>query len=1817
MMAHPHDTRDMAEAAALLDRCRSLGIDLTPAAGGRLKIASASPVTDAALRAALLRLRMPIYGLLAAEHAQPVLRPGEAVPLTAFQCGLWSLQMRGDADPGTLHPAAVFAITGPLDPVRLGRAADRLVARHDALRLRIATGTDGVAMMRAEPAAGPVLTVETTAEVAAIARGRAMALAGRRFDLAAEPPLRLHLVTDGDRDHRLILVVHHLAADGWSIGVMLADLARGFACDADLPETAPSDPAPSDPAPSGPAPSFLAEAARLAATPLRVQARVRAEARAAACAGLPLLQPLIPDLPRGGPRAPARLTRRLDADLVAGLDRLAAGAGATRFMALEAAFRATIAGLTGETLLALATPAANRPAGTEAMVGCFANTVLLGHAIDPAAPATALIAAVRAATAAALSRADIAFDDLVDILEPPRLPGVPPLAQIFFALQNAPARLALAGTDIRVDQRPLPLARHDISLQFRSPDDGGPGLELDLDYDAALYRETRMTGLADALAARIRAWIADPAAPAAGPLPAAAPETLRCRRIEAALRDHAGVADAAIDPRSDGPVAFVVPRRRLPAARIARMLAGDWSGAVATVTAIPRRRDGRVDRDALALLPAVTPAAAERLAGQGVTARPVPAPAAQPARLHLADLIRDDDAAGVHLSPDWAPIGLDDVAGPEGDDAPPAILSGGPLDAVYPPEGWSPADLLAGVAADPARMILIGDDPVAERRIPAAALMDRARRIAQGLRAAGFEPGQTVMLAPRRPDDMLAALTAAMLAGLIAAPILPPRRFAGDDPATLRLAHVARLTGAAAGLVEERDLAGFTTAAGCPALDIDALADGPPLDGPGRRWGRDDVALMAFTSGSTGVPKGVPLTAGNLWATPHGFGPAFGFRAGEVCLNFTALDHVASLFGFCGSALRAGADLALVPVDVFLADPAALLARLAHWRVARSWAPDFAWGLLATVAEAAPAGSLDLSALTAVFSAGECGLDQTFARASRAFARHGATTAFHTSWGMSETTSLTTLSAAWDGRGAHAVRAGVLDNGGPVPGTQARVVDAAGRPLPEGRIGRFEMRGPSVFGGYVTLGTPEIVHDADGWMATGDLAVIDRGRIVICGREKEIMILNGQNLSQVEIEDRLNGLPGVLAAHTALTASRDRRSGREVVAVFFAPDPADMPWPQVLQVAGAIRAELAARYGAAPDHVLPLAAARVPKTGLGKLQRTILRRRFEAGEFDPLIRRMDLSGAGPRSLPAWFFRETVAPRPADAPAGPAAGRIALLDQDVPLAHALRAAGADVMAGPPDDGAVPWTLVARQDAQTGDADAEVGLAPLVALVARLAAGRLHPARLVLLGTGDAVAQAALAALAETVAVECEGIAARVIDARGHGPADLAERILGSGPVERLVPVDPARAAPAMTGPRIGACGTPPLLVVAGGLGRVGRAVLPHLLAWTNWRFAILGRRPADAAAAALARLDGGDRIAYAAADVSDPVALDAALDRLQAAAGTRPFGVLHLAGEVTATPLADTTAAALLAPATRRLAAGEALAAAMLARGGGVLVQADSVLGRFASRDYAGYGIASAMARAAAMADDRPGLRRVSLGFSRWRDPDGLADPLGAWLAERGFAEIDGRRGAAVILAALTRDLPHLLVGLDPAAPEVAARAATRPAPLEVIGLDGPETAVTAALDRARSLGLPARRLDGGTGRSFGSGSARLAAIERAIAGHWRAVLGPDAPDDPDRSFFEAGGSSILAAQFHDRLVRDLGVGFDVVEIFGHPTQRALAALIAGAGTADTAPATDQAADTAGRRRAAAARNRRRSAGTGGTEAEAEPVPAGTAVERQP
>ena len=2179
-----------ADALALIQHCRSQDVLLSRDMDGKLRLSSRRGPVDPVLREAVVAKRDDILTLLAAEEqeCEIAVLPRRKAPLSPYQEGLWALHRGASSDLGALHVLAVFAIDGPLDRAALVRAVDRLVERQESLRLRIAPDPSGRPVASATPAEPGILSFEELPEtmddetLAAEAAAHAADLGAAPFDLSGEAPLRIRLMAAGAERHRLILVVHHIVADGWSVGVIMEDLSRLYAAEIGTGEAPP------------PLPFQALDHAAWLWEREQAEERVQgAEAWRKRLSGLPLLHPLAidGDRERVGSSGAGRVRFRLPVSTVDTIAELARRERATTFMVLHAAFQALMLRLTGDGRLAVTTPVANRGRlpELEGLVTCLANTVILAGTADPRWSFRAAVAASRSLCLAAFADEVTPLDAVVEAVNPPRLPGTAPLAQIFFALQNAPLPLSLHGARVTVESRPSASSRYDLMIQFRDLPEGG--IDAEIDYDAALFDEERITRLAEAyqrllsaaltapddtlaglsfveptapppaedgaaptadapcrgsleieqLARRLSAaappgtaiaWIgstdskrlkvaaaADRAGlalislpfgtpddiagaalveagvefailpsdlggatdsptpswanhltrlpqgadatlpdhciaprfvlgsggrvsridpdgrrdrrrqaqaalrpllsglapslpvlvnldeagedafdlieylaasgrallfdgdrkpvagvglalisnPARAEVPAertilvnaieegygsilGLPETgpllaadaplpgvafLTARRLDPSLRildawgapaDRAGLGRLVSEKETSQPASFhpivragdgdtvLVPRngivadapflwlsgRALPVdlaeARLLRLpgiadaaiclreaegrselvafvvASGAEGGArlsdrvrsvlggvpeiehVVLLDALPRCRDGAVDRPALALLPLVSLTTARRLAAGGASAELTPA-RRRPRRLHIRDLVPDRSEEGLRPKPDYAPIGIDAVvASAVESDLTPAVVQGAPLAASYPSCGWSPADLLRD-AAIPGRELIVGDDPVAERRIPYGALLDRATRIAGGLRKAGLDQGSVVLLSPRRPDDMIAALSGAMMAGVAVAPILPPRHWAQDDPGRVRMGHVARLTNAQAVIADAADADGIAGATGgLTVLDSKSLASCDPSDGD-HRWDADRIALIAFTSGSTGVPKGVPLTAGNLWATPQSFGPEFGFAADEVCLNFTALDHVASLFGFCGSALLAGGQLALVTVETFLADPAALLHRFERWRVARSWAPDFAWSLLAAEAESLPGGTLDLSALRAVFSAGECGLDQTFARLAAGIARHGGQARLQTSWGMSETTSLLTLSAPWDGRGAHALRSGVIDNGGPVPGAAMRVVDEAGKPLPEGRIGRFEVRGPSVFGGYVTLGEPEIVHDSEGWMETGDLALIDDGRALICGREKEIMILNGQNVSQVEIEDRLNLLDGVAFSNTAVVACRDRRTGREAPVVFFSSDPPAMDPVDLVATIRRISGALTAGYGAVPAQILPLPPEEIPKTGLGKLQRTILRRRFEAGEFDGTARHVDLMIGGDRTTPNWFHRIDWKPRPL-LPSGVRA--VVLISPDGTLADAieqrLHAAGMEVIRiALADDGSndlesrltetsasfrKPWTLIDLRPAEQPLAMAQAeplharltaGLVPVADLLRtakRLAAAGRAPAELLLVGrrgveTGsvhpandyDAAFGAALWAAAENAALEIDGLDCRFLDLNGpdsnaearavtcvatgtvaSGAAAIAWR--DDGPlVPRLTEVNPHREPWAGSGARPE--GT---LALVGGLGQVGRALIPHLLVGTSWRLAVVGRRPPDRVAQEITRLaaatpDGADRLSYHQADILDEPRVGATLDALDGL-----FGLVHLAGVVDATPLDTVDAAALEILLRTRIEGAQILARRLEARGGGVLVHSNSVLGPLASRDHLGYGMASAAAQALACraAGSSPGVRHVSLAFSQWQGGT-TTDPLSDYLSARGFAAIDGEKGAAALIAAMGRRLPSLLVGLDPSAPMVGSRTERRPAPSESITFSGSaaqEAQRAAILAAAAALGLPASWVEAREGGASGALDA-LGAAERTVAAIWRELLGPDSTDNPDWNFFEVGGTSMLAAQLHERLQRSLGIGFDVVEIFARPTLRGIAARVAEEQSDRppdaSKPVPSAGASTAARQRAAHAQQRDR------------------------
>ena len=216
-----------------------------------------------------------------------------------------------------------------------------------------------------------------------------------------------------------------------------------------------------------------------------------------------------------------------------------------------------------------------------------------------------------------------------------------------------------------------------------------------------------------------------------------------------------------------------------------------------------------------------------------------------------------------------------------------------------------------------------------------------------------------------------------------------------------------------------------------------------------------------------------------------------------------------------------------------------------------------------------------------------------------------------------------------------------VDLGPPVPGVQIRITDAQNNILPEGRIGRFQIKGSVVTRGY-------LLNDAanresfvgDGWFNSGDLGFIWNGRLTLTGREKEMIIIRGANFYAHEIEEVVNGIPGTIPTFSAATAVTDPLAGTEGLAVFFVPQTEDSE--QKIRLVSEIRKVVASNLGISPAFVVPLTRSEFAKTTSGKIQRNQMRRSLESGGYNSILKEIDLALENENTLPGVVLSKALA-----------------------------------------------------------------------------------------------------------------------------------------------------------------------------------------------------------------------------------------------------------------------------------------------------------------------------------------------------------------------------------------------------------------------------------------------------------------------------------------------------------------------------------------------------------------------------------------------
>ncbi len=449
-------------------------------------------------------------------------------PLSPVQQRLWFLDRLQPGSP-VYNLAWTFRLRGMLDTDALQVAVDALVARHAVLRTRFVETDGEPRQVIAETLTVPVnvLGAEPSGGVAGSWEARLKTcLQLVRFDLAHGPLLQVFVLPVAEDDQVLAIVVHHIVADGWSLGILGRELSALY-----------------NAALAGQSPHLAALPLQYADYAIRQGAALEGGELARQlefwCAQLKDAPPYL-DLPTDRPRPAlsthrgARCFRLLEPGLQSALKSLAQAEGCTLFMVLLAAFDVLLARHAGSEDVVVGTPVAGRPrTELEGLIGFFVNTLVLRTELRGNPRFRELLQRVKHSTLDAWAHADLPFEQLVEVLKPPRSTGRSPLFQVLFNLHNEPAgRLELSGleaTPLAVDRS---TAKFELSVSLSET---AAGLAVSFEYSTDLFLAASMQRMLDDFATVLAAVVASPDAPLAS-LCVAAPPVARSLPEIALLR---------------------------------------------------------------------------------------------------------------------------------------------------------------------------------------------------------------------------------------------------------------------------------------------------------------------------------------------------------------------------------------------------------------------------------------------------------------------------------------------------------------------------------------------------------------------------------------------------------------------------------------------------------------------------------------------------------------------------------------------------------------------------------------------------------------------------------------------------------------------------------------------------------------------------------------------------------------------------------------------------------------------------------------------------------------------------------------------------------------------------------------------------------------------------------------------------------------------------------------------------------------------------------------------------------------------------------
>ena len=510
--------------------------------------------------------------------------------------------------------------------------------------------------------------------------------------------------------------------------------------------------------------------------------------------------------------------------------------------------------------------------------------------------------------------------------------------------------------------------------------------------------------------------------------------------------------------------------------------------------------------------------------------------------------------------------------------------------------------------------------------------LDQARRLLR----LGMTPGERVALVAENDGDFIRAFFACQYAGLVPVPMPLPTAFAGSEFYVASLRRMMTNSGASACLGPEAlrawcreatdGLAMRLVGTGADVAAVEPGCEGMPVP--------DAAALsyLQFSSGSTRLPLGVAVTQAAIMANAAAIGRyGLGVRDGDRGTSWLPFYHDMGLVGFLLTPIACQISVDLLPTREFSRRPLVWLDLISRNRGTLAYSPSFGYELCARKSEGA-SEALDLASWRVAGVGGDIIRPQALQAFGTSFGRRGfRADAFLASYGMAEATLALSFAPLGDGICTDTVQRDALEHrrlalptsetdegrdfvrcGRILPGHRLEVRDENARALPERRFGTIFFSGPSILSG--DFGHPAATADvlSDDWLDTGDLGYLVDDEIVVTGRAKDLMIVNGRNVWPQDLEWAAETELAAVRSRDVVVFSVDNGTAEDIVALVQSRN-------TTTEEREALRTEATAffrrRYGVEVSVVL-VPPHSLPQTSSGKLSRSRARHMLLSGAFD-------------------------------------------------------------------------------------------------------------------------------------------------------------------------------------------------------------------------------------------------------------------------------------------------------------------------------------------------------------------------------------------------------------------------------------------------------------------------------------------------------------------------------------------------------------------------------------------------------------------------